>query len=256
MEAADGAAGDGDEQAGEYRLAFHAYGRTAVLQPVPELRDGWPFDQQPAQKTDSHEYQRECEYRIDLAYDLVDREQGGYKIICDYDGHPDHHRRGRAAACHAGDIAKYDGRAVNEHCPDQYQQEDYEAEHQLLDSVPQVFSAKLRKVHTSLAEGHHAGEIVMHGPGENAAQYDPKECGGTELGSHDGSEDGACPRDVQELDHVDLPCRHGDEVHPVGLGDGGRRARRIGAEYPFDELSVQEVAQYQGAEADKERNHG
>ena len=96
----------------------------------------------------------------------------------------------------------------------------------------------------------------MHGTRENAAQYNPKEGRRAELRAHDGAEDGPRSRDVEELDHIDLPGRHWDEVHAVSLGDGGSGPCGVGPEDFLDELTVDEIAQYQGEEADQERNHG
>ena len=62
----------------------------------------------------------------------------------------------------------------------------------------------------------------------------------TELRAHDGTEDGPCARDVEELDHEDLPSGHYNVVQPIGLADGGRHAV-VRAEYALNKAAVEDV---------------
>ena len=96
--------------------------------------------------------------------------------------------------------------------------------------------------------GEHAREIVVDGSGEDAAEDNPQIGRRTELRAHDGTEDGACARDVEELDHEDLPSGHHDVVQPIGLADGGRHAV-IGAEYALNKAAVEEITDNQSNNA-------
>ena len=89
----------------------------------------------------------------------------------------------------------------------------------------------------------------MYGTGEDTAKDNPQITGRAELGTHDGSENGARSCDVQELDHEHPPGGHLDKVHAVGLGDGGREARGIRTEHPVHKGSVKDIAQDQGNDA-------
>ena len=155
MEATDGSAGDGNEKAREDGLAVHPYRGTAVLQSVPELGDGRPFDYQSSEQAYGHEYEREGEYGVNLADDFVNGEKGGYEVVCHDDDHPYHHGCGAAAACHPGDVPEDDGRTVHEHGPDQHKEQDDETQHQLLDSLAKIHASYLGQVGPSVPEGEH-----------------------------------------------------------------------------------------------------
>ena len=237
METADRPAGDRDEQAGEDRLPLQSEGRSPVGQPIPELRDRRPFDQQSQEQGNGHEQQGCGEDGIEFADDLVDGHEGGDQVVDENDAHPDHECGIRAA----GEVTQDDGRAVDEYGADKHQQQDREEQHHRAGPFAKVEADDLRQSGTSVANGQHPGEIVVDGPGENAAEYDPQIGGGTEFGSHDGSEDGPRSRDIEELDHKDPPAWHLDIVDAVRLFDGGRRLGGIRPENLFCKFSVKQI---------------
>ena len=85
----------------------------------------------------------------------------------------------------------------------------------------------------------------MHCSGKDTAKHYPQIARGSELRSHDGSEDGASAGNVQELDKKYFPVGHGNKVNAIGLchcwGD-----TVVGTEHPFHKLSVCHIAQKQG----------
>ena len=249
VEAAHGAAGDGDEQAGEDGLSFEAHGRAAVLQALPEFGQGGPLDEEAHHQRHRHEQQGRREHRIDPADDLVDRQERRDDVIGEDDKDPGHDRPLAAVAHHA---AQDDGRAVHEHGAHHQQEEDGEDEHDLLGGLAQVAAHQDGIARPAVPDGEHAGQVVMDGAREDAAEDDPQVGRRAELRAHDGAEDGPGPGDVQELDHVHFPRGHRDEVHVVGLGDGRRHQIRIGAEHPVHERSVQKIADDERGHADQE----
>ena len=248
VEAADGAAGNRDEQAGEDGLSLESDRRSAVAQALPEFRQRRPLDQQSDEQRHGHEEQGEGEERIDAADDLVDGHEGRDQIVDEDDPHPDHQRGGRAA----GHPAQDDGRGIDEHGSDQDQQDHGEDQHHGLGAFAQVIADELRQSGAPIAYGKHSGEVVMHRTGEDAAEHDPEIGGGTELGAHNGAEDGTRPRNVEELDHENLPTGHLDVVDAVRPADGRRRTGRVGAEDLLGETSVEKITQDEGTEADEQ----
>ena len=61
---------------------------------------------------------------------------------------------------------------------------------------------------------------------------------------------GPCSRNVQKLNHEDLPVRKYNVVQAVGLGNG-RRHTVIRSEHLFHEASVQKITYYQSQKAQK-----
>ena len=55
----------------------------------------------------------------------------------------------------------------------------------------------------------------MHATGKDGTEHDPQVCARSELGAHDGTEYRAQTCNVQELNHVGLPCGHGNVIHAV-----------------------------------------
>ena len=88
MEARNGTTSDTDEHDWEDRQIGSL--RVRISQAIGQLRQGWRLHIEHHQDTDSHEYQRNGKYRIDLAYHLVNRQKGGQNIIGEDDENPNH----------------------------------------------------------------------------------------------------------------------------------------------------------------------
>ena len=95
----------------------------------------------------------------------------------------------------------------------------------------------------------------MHGTRKNAAQNYPQIACRAEFGTHDGAEDRSCSGNVEELDHVNLPCGHGNVIHAVGFCYGRGFTGRVRAEHAVYEGSVNEIAQDKGCDAKNKREH-
>ena len=57
----------------------------------------------------------------------------------------------------------------------------------------------------------------MDSTGENTAEDNPQISYRTELGTHNSTKDGACTRNVQKLNHENLPTGKDNKVNAIGL---------------------------------------
>ena len=252
MEAADCTAGYGYEQAREYRLPCQSNFRPLVGQPVPEFRNGRPFHEQANHEGYGHEYERNCEQRVDLADDLVDRKHRGDHIIEEYQDHPREDGQGSSAPEYA---AEDDRRTVHENSADEDQEQEGKYEHDVLRDIAEVASDQDRQSASVIPERQHSGKVVVDGTGEDAPENDPQVCRRAELGSHDGPEDRTRTRDVEELDHEYSPGRHRDVIDSVRMGDRRGGAVLVRPENSFNDFSVEEVPYQKGQKADDKGNH-
>ncbi len=81
----------------------------------------------------------------------------------------------------------------------------------------------------------------MDGSGENTAEYNPQIGHRTELGTHDGTEDRTRTRNIQELDHENLPTGEDDIVHTVGLCQSWSRTV-VRRKHTLHETAVEQVS--------------
>ena len=223
---------------------------TNIMGKVGQFGQGGMMPEKHGEYSDSHEYQCDGEQRIDLADDLVDRQQRGQYVIDEYDGRPE--RQIETVRRQLGEQA---GRSGHEYGADQYHQQHREDPHELLEPASEESADRLGQAFSVVAERDHAREKIVHGSGEDTAQYDPQVGSRAELGSHDRSEYGTEARDIQELDHEDFPRRHRNVVDSVLFGVGRSRAFRIDAEDAGNEFPVDEVAGYERGQCDGEGNH-
>ena len=234
VEARDGTAGDGDEQHGEDAVGPTVWLRRGphVVAVRPQFGQRGPVEEEPHHQRPSHEQQRQGEQRIDLADDLVDGQHRGDEVIAEDDDDPHH---GVAA-----DGMENQGGAIDEHRSHQDEQQHRDHQHHVLRGRAQIVADHLGQSRAVVAHGEHAAQIVVDGSSEDAAEDNPQIGRRTELRAHDGTEDGPRARDVEELDHEDLPSGHHDVVQPIGLADGGRHAV-VGAEYALNKAAVEDV---------------
>jgi hypothetical protein len=96
----------------------------------------------------------------------------------------------------------------------------------------------------------------VNGTCKDAAQYNPKEGSRAELCSHNGSDDRTNARNIKELDEENAPRLHWNIVNAIGHSRGWRGALRVGTKEFFDECSVNEIAEDEDGQSDKESDHG
>ena len=113
---------------------------------------------------------------------------------------------------------------------------------------------ELGHLRSALAHRHHAAEVIVHRPADDAADRYRDEGGRPEENALDRPENGTRAGDVQQVDEGVAPFRHGDVVHPVGLLDC-RRGAVVWAERPLAEPPVQGSAYEQESQARNERRH-
>ena len=203
------------------------------LEIAPYLRQGGLLDEQAHHEGHGHEEHGESEDGVELADNLVDGQQGGDDVVGEDEAHPTY--------CGPAEVFEHEGGAIDEDDADHHEQEDGEDEHHALGGGAQVGAYELGEVGAIVAYGEHAGEIVVDGAGEDAAEDNPKVGYGTIPCSHDGSKDGACARNVEELNHEDFPGGHDDVVDTVGMSHGrGRTVVR--REDTLHELAIEQVA--------------
>ena len=82
----------------------------------------------------------------------------------------------------------------------------------------------------------------MHHAAEDAAEHDPEQGGGAVQHPHHGSENGAQPCDVQQLNQEDAPARHDHVIHAVRVRHGRCPAFRVRLENPLQHAAVRKIA--------------
>ena len=231
METTDGTTCDGYEETRENCLSLNSYRWPHVLQAIPKLRYMRPFDQESYHQGEGHEQERKCENRIYPAYNLVNGQKSGYDVVDEHHDDPEHDGKQIPVIADGGDVSQDDCRRIDKDGSYEEQKDEGEDQHDLLCGFPKIRSDQFRESGPVMAKGNHSRKIIMDSSRENAAEDYPQISRRPEFGTHDGPEDRTCPGDVEELDHIDLPQRHGDKIHPVRMHHGRCRPRRFGREY-------------------------
>ena len=252
VEAGEDAAGDGDEEAGDDGLIVEHPGPEGLgLGEEPGLGEAVPDEG--AEHGERADEEDGPEEGVDGADDLVHREEGGDDVVeeddPDEDPEPRDVRRGGGGQP-GGEV----GRDVDEDGHDQ-QEEDHQEDGVGL-GVPAAEGALGQggEVGALGAQAHEAGDAVVHGPAEDAADGDDPEALPAELDADDDADDGAHAGDVEQLDEHVLPHRQGDVVDAVGLGVAGRGAV-VGAQQALNEPAIGEVAEDEEENAADEPGH-
>ena len=246
VEAADSSAGYGDEQAGEDCARL----RTHVGKTVGQFRQRRPLDKQHNHQRDGHEQHGDGEERVYLADDFVDWQHRCEEVIDEDYNAPGIHPGERIAA----KVAEDERRTVHEHSPDHEQEEHREYEHHLLCAPSKVSAYQLGQARSAVADRQHAAQIVVNGTGEDAPQDNPQVGRRAELRAHDGAEDGTRARDVEELNHKNLPSGKNDVVYAVGH-TYRRSGPAVGSEDALNHPAVDEIAHNEGYQTDDECYH-
>ena len=232
VEAADRAAGDGDEHQREdgqlLGMVIGEGGPVVEFATVGEHGHGHAH---------GHDDQHGAEQGVEAADDLVDGQDGGQEVVGEDDGDPEH-----LVHVVGGQLGQQAGGSGHEDHAHEQQEDDGEHAHHLLGHVAQVVTHDGGYVGALVTHGEHAGEVVMHGTGEDGADNDPQQGAGAVQGAQDGAEDGAHTGDVQQLDEPDLPHGHFNVVDAVGHGLGGGGAVFVRTEDFGDDGTVDDVA--------------
>lgn len=246
MKTTDGTAGYRDEKTREQGVLTHKRLGTqpcrigieiALRQIVPKLWDGRHLDNQTYHQSCSHEEKRDGKKRINLAYYLVDRQQGGDDVIDEDGDDPEH----------LGTTYRLEdnGRTVDEDNAHHHQQQHREDKHHLAGGAAQILAHQFGKTCSAMADTEHSTHIVVHGTGKDTAQYNPKIGHRTIPCTHDGAKDrpGTCY--VEKLDHEDFPTGQHDKVYPIRLCHCWRRTV-VGSKHVGHKLSIKKITQNEG----------
>ena len=238
MEARDGSTGDGDEHHREdgCRLPFLVDQRT-----VPEFGKAGIGHHKISADADSHEDETEGKDGIDVADDLIDRAKGGNDIVEEDDDNP---TVGIEAPTRSHGTEQL-GRTADERGSKKDEQHTDEDAHHLARKLAQIGTDDLGEGSTIHTDAHHRGQIVVNCTRKDTAEHNPQVGCRSELGTHDGTEDGTQTCNVEELDHVDLPSGHGDIVDAVLLGVGRRFAILFRMKHSADKAAIGEIADNQ-----------
>ena len=238
MKAADGPAGQGDEQQRPdgQALRVRVHGYVQVGQHL-SLAQG-----QAHEYAQGHEQQERAEKGVQAADKLVDGQDGGQEVVTEDAGH-------EKLDVQAGQIAQQLGRTEDEHHAHEEQQQQGKEAHHPAGVQSQESAHHVRNGRALVAYREHPAEIIVHRSRENRAHHDPDQSHRAVQRTKDRPEDRSDPGDVQKLDEKDLPGGHGGEVYPVGHGGAGGRTAGIRAENTFHHLAIGEVAQDEQADA-------
>ena len=248
VKTANCATGYSDEEAGED--AVGEPGRVGLLsqvaQSVPQFGQNWHLHEQHHHQSHSHKQQREREYGVYLADNLVDRQHRCHDVVGEDNAHPHHLRTAH--------VSQYLSRTVHEYRSDHNKQEYGKHQQHLGSGTSEILAYKRRQVATTVAQRKHAREVVVNGSCKDASEYNPQIGNGSELGAHDSSEDRTSARNVQKLNHEHLPVGHRHVVNAVGFGYS-RGGAVVGSEYVLYETAIDCVAQYEGYETNYKCYH-
>ena len=95
-------------------------------------------------------------------------------------------------------------------------------------------------------------QVVVCCTTEDATQHNPQICRRTEPHAHNGSEDGSCSSNIQELYHKDAPSGQHNVIDTIGLANGWGLAV-VWTKYTFHHPTVNHIAHYQGQQTNQKR---
>ena len=145
-------------------------------------------------------------------------------------------------------------RRIYEHRSHHDEQKHGEHQHQRPRGLAQIVTNKLGQSGTVVTHREHTCEIIMDGTCEDTTEHDPQIGGRTELGTHDGTEDGTRACDVKELDHENLPIWKYNVIKPVGFCYSGRHTV-IRSEDTLHKASIEQITQHKSNQAQQKCNH-
>ena len=250
MEAGNGAAGHSDEHEGPDSLS----GGMHIGEVGPDLGDHkLGLGEDTHRDAHSHDDQADAEQGIDLADDLVNRDESRHEVVHQDDHQPEQgggHQAGGAVVLEQGDDQA--GGTHGKHGAHHDQQDHGENAHDVLHDLAQIDAADLGDGSAVVALRQHTGKIVVDAAGKDGAEGDPQENHGTPQGALQRAEDRAEARDVQKLYQKQLPLRHDHVVHAVIDPDSGGLPV-IRAEGFVHQLAIGEVTHHQQSQTKQER---
>ena len=235
VEATDGATCYCYEKSWENRLL-----KAFAPQTVRQFGQGRPLHQQNDGQGNCHEKHGYGEQRIDFTYNFVNRKQRCDKIVRKYNSAPYINPRQIVAA----DLTENEGWTINEHGSHHHQQENGEDKHDLFRCLPQIEADNLRKSGTIVSNRQHAAHVVMDSPCKYTAKNNPQIGCGSELCTHDSSENRSCSSNVQELNHKHFPAGKHDVIDSVVHTDGWRHPV-VRTKNTFNHLAVHHITDEQ-----------
>ncbi len=185
-----------------------------------------------------HDEQRRTEQRIQAPYQSVDGQQRGEEEVAEYDCYP---HSLSSPTPRRGHRLQQVSRRAREHGTYQDKQHHGAHPHHLTHSQAQLVAHYLRHRGSSLADGYHATQVVVHCTSKDAPKHYPQICCRTEQNAHDGTEYRPRARYVQELYEEHSPCSHGDVVHPVLLCVARCLQVLLNAEQPAHKGTVKQI---------------
>ena len=251
MEAGDRAAGDGDEHKAPDRSGL----RVEVSEVVPDLGDLVALGEDTERHAECHDDEADAEQGVDLTNDLVDGQERCDEVV-DQDQNQPEELAGKDAGAAALGAQQLDeaGGADSEHGADHHEQHHAEHAHDVLHCAAEVDTGDLGDGSAFITLAHHTGEVVMDCTGKDGTEGDPQENDRTPKSTAQSAEDGTQTRNIQKLDHKELPLRENHVVHAI-VDLHGRRFTVVRAESLFDDATVNEVAADQQCEADQKAKH-
>ena len=251
MEAGDRAAGDGDEHEAPDRSAL----RVEVGKVVPDLGDLIALGEDTQSHAERHNDQADTEQGVNLTDDLVDGQERCDEVVDQDQDQPEQLAGHNAGAAAVGEQQlDQTGRADRKDRTDHDEQHHAEHTHDVLHRAAEVDTGDLGDGSAFVTLAHHTGEIVVNRTGKNRTESDPQENHRAPQSAAQSAEDRAETRDVQKLDHKQLPLRQNHVVHAIVDLDS-RRFTVVRAEGLFDDATVNEVAADQQCEADQKAKH-
>ena len=251
MEAGDRTAGNGDEHEAPDRSAL----RVEVGEVVPDLGDLIALGEDTKTHAERHDDEADTEHGVDLTDNLVDGQERCDEVV-DQDQNQPEELAGEDTGAAAVGAQQLDeaGGADSEHGADHHEQHHAEHAHDVLHCAAEVDTGDLGDGSAFVTLAHHTGEIVVNRTGKNRTEGDPQENHRAPQSAAQSAEDRAETRDVQKLDHKQLPLRQNHVVHAIVDLDS-RRFTVVRAEGLFDDATVNEVAADQQCEADQKAKH-
>ncbi len=223
---------------------------------APDLGNGViGIDENADRNAERHDDQADAEQGVDLADDLIDGNEGRDEIVDENDDEPEQGGSDNAVMPAVLEERNDQARRTHgKHGTDHNEQHHAEHAHDILHCAAEVNARDLGDGRAFVSLAHHAGEVIVDSAGKDGTEGDPQEHDGSPQSALQRAEDGTEARDIQKLDHKQLPLRQDDIVHAVVDLDS-RSLTVVRAEGVFHDLAVDQIAADQQSKTDQEAKH-